>query len=219
MSEEKPQPPATKKTILGIPVGDIFFKAVIPVFSPIFGVLGVALGYYLNQSSIKEPHLTVSIREPVEFSGKERTIAIHGFQIKNDGTKEAEDIDCELWQAGKEPQEIKLKPDNIKLTKEVKGNGTVAIHIPRLNPNEALTCSFLSEYSSKATVNVSAKGILGEPEKPKPESPLFSRSDFIFGMFCGAVGLGFFLFNCLYFYGIYLARKKASLVSSPPQSP
>jgi hypothetical protein len=157
-SAQKPE--AKEKMLLGAPVGE-WTKGGIQVLAGV--VLGV-FGYWLAGS---KPHLTVKVSEIAKFQGDKHNPGFASIHIQSDGSKEAEEVECRFTLNN--VQEVKISPDNLNATWEVK-DARVSVKTAVMNPGESLTIAAYTSNTAgvpeRPEVSVRGKGVVGESEAP-----------------------------------------------------
>jgi hypothetical protein len=183
-----PTPAATmpaadaERKILGVTLGDITKIVVTFIFASLFGA---GVNYWLNT---KAPHLTVAVQAPIQFHGEKTTFGIINFSVKNDGSKEAEAIECMFRTGAAKVQEVKVTPEGLNPVIALKDN-KITVNIAMLNVGETL---FVSTYVTEALpekpdVSVRGKGVTGEMDS----KPLSMAYAIVIG---SAMGIGISLF-------------------------
>lgn len=161
------QQPAERK-LLGMPLGE-WTKAIVGV---VLGASLTAFGFWLSSS---KPHLTVKVSNTAKFQGEKHNTGFTNVNVMNDGSKEAEAVECQF--AFYAVQEVKVSPDNLNAVTSAK-DGKVVVNVPLLNPGESITIAAytnnINGVPDTVPVTVRGKGVVGEPHAPKPYSWLSS---------------------------------------------
>ncbi len=147
-------------SFLGVTLADLS-KTVIGL---VVGVLLTLFGFWLTARS---PHLKVTVPETIMYKGEKNQVSILNVTVTNDGSKEAEEVECWLLIPGTKVQEVKAGPDQLAPVVTTKEN-KVQIAVKTLNPREDFTISALLNTPEKLTeqpkVEVRGKGVIGERE-------------------------------------------------------
>ncbi len=147
-------------SFLGVTLADLS-KTVIGL---VVGVLLSLFGFWLTA---KSPHLKVTVPETIMYKGEKNQVSILNVTVTNDGSKEAEEVECWLLIPGTKVQEVKAGPDQLAPVVTTKEN-KVQIAVKTLNPREDFTISALLNTPEKLTeqpkVEVRGKGVIGERE-------------------------------------------------------
>lgn len=184
--DEAPETQAEPKEVkfLWLPVGE-WVKIVVGLLLLIGG------GLIGSWWSSKEPHLYVKQNETVRFQGEKIQYGIANITITNDGSKEAEAVDCkfDLHQV----LEVKATPEILNAVVVVKGH-KVSVTAPALNPGESLVVSAATNDANgtpeASNVAVRGKGVVGET-KPKRDvtslivTALTAAASLLFGVVGG----------------------------------
>ena len=161
-AKQIPEPEPTKKewTFLGVNRADyvkIFIGLLISASICLFA-------FWVNWRS---PHLKVTIPDTFVFKGEKNQLGIVNVTVSNDGSKEAEDVECWLNLAGSKIQEVKASPEYLKAVVTPKDD-KIRVDVHLLNPKEDLLISALISNPEKlpeqAKVEVRGKGVIGERE-------------------------------------------------------
>ncbi len=149
-----------ERSFLGVTLADLS-KTVIGL---VVGVLLTLFGFWLTARS---PHLKVTVPETIMYKGEKNQVSILNVTVTNDGSKEAEEVECWLLIPGTKVQEVKAGPDQLAPVVTTKEN-KVQIAVKTLNPREDFTISALLNTPEKLTeqpkVEVRGKGVIGERE-------------------------------------------------------
>ena len=155
-------------SFLGVTLADLS-KTVIGFVA---GVLLSLFGFWLTA---KSPHLKVTVPETIMYKGEKNQVSILNVTVTNDGSKEAEEVECWLLIPGTKVQEVKAGPDQLAPVVTMKEN-KVQIAVKTLNPREDFTVSALLNTPEKPTeqpkVEVRGKGVIGEREAKSQLSTL-----------------------------------------------
>jgi hypothetical protein len=154
----------TEPKFLGLTLGDV-------VKMGLTALLTLLVTLLIAWLTAKEPHLRFSVSEPIQFQGEKFKVGILNVVITNDGSKEAENVECSMRLEGTKIREVKVSPENLKPSISIKGD-KAELAWPMLNPTENPQVSALLDaemLSSKPDVKVRAKGIVGDSQ-PKSET-------------------------------------------------
>lgn len=126
-------------------------------------VLGIAGTLIVNWWTSKEAHLAIRLDDTVRFKGDKSQIGINTFSVTNEGSKEADGVECSFEMEG--AQEVQAYPPSLHAVVKVTGT-KIEIVVPTLNRGERLQVSTLGSNAStmpdKLDVTVRGKGVVGE---------------------------------------------------------
>ena len=166
-AKQTPVPDPTKKewTFLGINRAD-YVKISLGLFT---GAMLCLFAFWVNWRS---PHLKVTIPDTIVFKGEKNQLGIVNVTVSNDGSKEAEEVECWVNLAGSKIQEVKASPEHLNAVVTSKDD-KVKVDVHLLNPKEDLLISALisnpEKLPEKAKIEVRAKGVIGEREAKTQE--------------------------------------------------
>lgn len=128
-------------------------------------IFGGIIALAVTWISAKTPHLQYTVSDPVQFQGEKVQIDIAYASVTNDGSKEAEDIECYVQYYGVKVQEVKVTPENLKPLISISEN-EFELKLALLNPGETFYISTLASktgsFYKSPKVLVRAKGVKGE---------------------------------------------------------
>jgi hypothetical protein len=133
------------------------------------GLVSVGTGMLLFKIQNKQPILTYNVSESVPFQGDSANLSIYLVEIKNDGKKFVEDVQCNIDVQSANIVNKRFKTDDALPFTDICKSNNCRISIPLLNPNELLSVSILlssnNQSEIKPKVILRAKGITGKPLK------------------------------------------------------
>jgi hypothetical protein len=152
--ETAPQP----RTYLWLTPGE-WIKSLLPF------IFGIIAGLMLSWWNAKAPHLAYTVSDPIPFHGDKTQFGILNVTIINDGSKEAEEVDCLLPLKGCKVQEVKASPDNLSPVVSF-DQDKASVKVRLLNAGESLQISALANSPDtmppNLTPQVRGKGVVGE---------------------------------------------------------
>ncbi|MBX7103242.1 MAG: hypothetical protein K1X57_04130 [Gemmataceae bacterium] len=187
MAEERPEAEkeAEEKTYLGMTLGDIT-KVVLGVL--LGGIATLVLGWW----NTKSPHLTVNVSDTILFKGDRHNFGIVNCTVANDGSREAESLECTFNIQGAIIQDLKVSPDHLNAVvpnratmigamprssedtarqPNTKKGDKITVTMPLLNVGETINISVLladsDDTASKPQMSVRGKGVIGEKAPPR----------------------------------------------------
>jgi hypothetical protein len=151
--------------VLGMPKSEWVKFFIVTVGGGILvGAVLASLGWWLASS---KPHLTVRVRDTARFQGDKFNTGFATVSVTNDGSKEAEAVECQFALNG--VQEAKVTPAHLNAVTTVK-DGRVTVTVPMLNEQETLEIAAYTNNASgvedRVTASVRGKGVVGEPYQP-----------------------------------------------------
>jgi len=161
-AKETPVPDPTKKerTVLGLNRAEVI-KTSVPL---LIGILLLLFGAWFNW---KSPHLKVTIPDTFVFKGEKSQLGIVNVTVSNDGSKEAEEVECWLNLSGSKIQEVKASPEHLNAVVNSKDD-KIKVDVHLLNPKEELTIAAVitnpDKLPEQAKVEVRGKGVSGEKD-------------------------------------------------------
>ncbi|MGA2704272.1 MAG: hypothetical protein ABSH35_24640 [Isosphaeraceae bacterium] len=172
-ANQTPVPDPTKKewTFLGINRAD-YVKILIGF------LISASICLFAFWVNWRAPHLKIRVPDTIVFKGEKNQLGIVNVTISNDGSKEAEEVECWLNLAGSKIQEVKASPEYLNAVVTPKDD-RIRVDVHLLNPKEDLVISALISNPAKlpeqAKVEVRGKGVIGDREA-NLNQPLWSRA-------------------------------------------
>jgi hypothetical protein len=172
--------PKAERKFLGVTLGDVVKL-----------ILAAIVGFTAARWNSTAPHLTYRVDDPLPSSNKDQKkppLYLAVTTIDNDGSKEAEDLDCALIFSGQNVEGVDTAPYGLQVThsKEVHSFDDndhpqiVRVRVPVFNPGEFLQVITITKPDSaterklvsldaaarakelRPWVTVRAKGVVGE---------------------------------------------------------
>ncbi len=151
-------------SLLGVSKGDYVKIVAGIIFGLVPGILIALFGFWLNS---KTPHLKVRVPDTIVYKGEKSKLGIVNVNVTNDGSQQAEDIECMLSLPETKIQEVKVAPEILHPTIE-SSNDKITVRVKSLNPGEDFLISALANNPDKlpaeTKVEVRGKGVVGERE-------------------------------------------------------
>jgi hypothetical protein len=159
-------------------------------------LIAVVSGWFGSWLTSSNPHLKVTVPEMGRFEGEKSNLRILSAIIVNDGSKEAEELECWIELPEAKIQEVSVLPETLQAEKVQKKDSQVLIRLKRLNPNQYIQISGLAVNTGKPDkpfkVEAWAKGVVGENQPIRPSTSIAQILNFIPLALAIGLAIGFY---------------------------
>jgi hypothetical protein len=165
MTTEQPAQKPEKK-VLGITLGDVT-KLVIGA------LIALAVQWFLAKS----PYLRITSTESTTFPGVKNQFGLVGTSVTNDGSKEAEDVECSFTLPDSDILDVTVVSDSGSATVKAEGKHKVRGTIGTLNAGESFRVTAMvtnpDKLPAKLDPIVRGKGVVGTTVRRSDQESVF----------------------------------------------